>query len=99
MGQRRHPFSLAHYANHPPAGRRPNIMIAAYDFREGPGASLGLSVTDTESMPYASSSADLIKGMAKVTWSVICRWLEKLYTQRDVWSHPHSFPGRLYPLR
>ncbi|KAK9902730.1 hypothetical protein WJX75_004261 [Coccomyxa subellipsoidea] len=32
--ERRHPFSLAHYANHPPAGRRPNIMIAAYDFRE-----------------------------------------------------------------
>ncbi|BDA51210.1 hypothetical protein COCOBI_18-0870 [Coccomyxa sp. Obi] len=35
--ERRHPFSLAHYANHPPAGRRPNIMIAAYDFREGQG--------------------------------------------------------------
>ena len=34
VAQRRHPFSLAHYANHPPAGRRPNIMIAAYDFRE-----------------------------------------------------------------
>jgi len=38
--QRRNTFSIAHYANHPPAGKRPNVMIAAFDYREAAGEDL-----------------------------------------------------------
>ena len=30
--QRRNPLALAHYANHPPAGTPPNVMVAAVDW-------------------------------------------------------------------
>ena len=30
--QIRHPLALAHFANHPPSGTQPNVMVAAYDF-------------------------------------------------------------------
>ena len=35
--QVRHPFALAHYANHPAAGTPPNVMVAAYTFTPSPG--------------------------------------------------------------
>ena len=31
--QIRNPLALAHYANHPPQGASPNVMLAAYDYR------------------------------------------------------------------
>ncbi|KAL4517192.1 hypothetical protein Ndes2437B_g06799 [Nannochloris sp. 'desiccata'] len=31
--ERRNPLALAHYANHPPAGTPPNVMVAAVDWR------------------------------------------------------------------
>lgn len=31
--QIRNPLALAHYANHPPQGTSPNVMLAAYDYR------------------------------------------------------------------
>ena len=29
--QRRNPLALAHFANHPPPGRLPNVVVASYD--------------------------------------------------------------------
>lgn len=34
----RHPLALAHFANHPPPGVAPNVMVAAFDLR-APGES------------------------------------------------------------
>ncbi|KAL0028686.1 hypothetical protein WJX79_010548 [Trebouxia sp. C0005] len=33
----RHPLALAHYANHPAAGTKPNVMVAAFSFTPRPG--------------------------------------------------------------
>lgn len=35
--QMRHPLALAHYANHPAAGTKPNVMVAAFSFTPRPG--------------------------------------------------------------
>lgn len=35
--QGRHPLALGHFANHPPAGAQPNVMVASFDF-QAPGA-------------------------------------------------------------
>lgn len=47
--QTRNPLAQAHFANHPPRGGRPNVMIAAYDWSpqlpgEGFTAVLALSL-------------------------------------------------------
>lgn len=31
LSQRRNPLALAHFANHPPPGRQPNVVVASYD--------------------------------------------------------------------
>ncbi|DBB18053.1 TPA: hypothetical protein ACH3X3_003044 [Trebouxia sp. C0006] len=33
----RHPLALAHYANHPPAGMQPNVMVAAFTYNKQQG--------------------------------------------------------------
>ena len=35
--QMRHPLALAHFANHPSKGSKPNVMAAAFDFAAQPG--------------------------------------------------------------
>lgn len=39
--QGRNPLALGHFANHPPAGTAPNVMVAAVDFK-APGGVFSL---------------------------------------------------------
>lgn len=52
--QRRHPLALGHYANHPPPGKHPNALVAAYDYPAGSTGEWGI---DTSNAICPSSSA------------------------------------------
>ena len=48
--QRRNPLALAHFANHPPAGQQPNVMVASFeaDITHGRTSDLQCNGTDAD---------------------------------------------------
>jgi hypothetical protein len=49
--ERRNPLAAAHYANHPPAGIPPNVMVAAVDWRPGSTSSGGYYERENKTTP------------------------------------------------